>query len=122
METLLQDIRYGLRMLRKSPAFTTIAVMTLALGIGANTAIFTLINAVMLKMLPVRNVKELVVVGDPTTPHDRSMGTPQVTVMSYPLYREIRDHNSVFQDVLAAGELHRMRANKPTGESISDDV
>ncbi|MGH9776163.1 MAG: permease prefix domain 1-containing protein [Candidatus Acidiferrales bacterium] len=59
VETFVQDVRFGLRMLRKSPGFTAVAVLSLALGIGANTAIFTLIDAVMLKMLPVRNPQEL---------------------------------------------------------------
>ncbi|HZP62382.1 MAG TPA: ABC transporter permease [Terriglobales bacterium] len=122
MEGFFQDLRYATRMLLRVPAFTTVAVLTLALGIGANTAIFTLINAVMLKMLPVRHVDRLVVLGDPTAAHNRSSGTPQTDIFSYPLYREIRDHNSVFEGVLAAGEVHRMRANKTSGESISDDV
>src|SRR4051812_33198686 len=69
MESIIQDLRYAVRMLGKSPAFTTVAVLTLALGIGANTAIFTLINAVILKMLPVRDVERLVVLGDPTLAH-----------------------------------------------------
>jgi hypothetical protein len=60
LETALQDVRYGLRMLSKTPGFTAVAVVSLALGIGANTAIFTLIDAVLLKMLPVRNPQELV--------------------------------------------------------------
>src|SRR6516162_6019515 len=64
LENLLQDIRYGLRQLRRIPGFTTVAVLTLALGIGANTAIFTLVDAVMLKSLPVANPSQLYRLGD----------------------------------------------------------
>lgn len=108
MLTLLQDARFALRMLRKSPAFTTVAVLTLALGIGANTAIFSLVNAVMLKMLPVKDPGQLVVIGDPTDVHHRSMGDPQVTLFSYPLYRDLNATNQVFSGMLASGEAHSL--------------
>ena len=62
IETMIADIRYGLRTLRRSPTFTAVAVLSLALGIGANTAIFTLIDAVLIKMLPVKKPEQLVVI------------------------------------------------------------
>ncbi|MFL6439150.1 MAG: ABC transporter permease [Terriglobales bacterium] len=115
METLFQDIRYAVRMLVKSPAFTTIAVLTLALGIGANTAIFTLVNAVLLRMLPVKNPQQLVVVGDPHLANGRSNGTPRIDIFSYPLYKELRDRNSVFVGLCAAATEHRIDVDAEQG-------
>lgn len=119
METIFQDIRYGIRLLLKSPGFTAVAVLTLALGIGANTAIFSLINALLLKMLPVHNPGELVVVGDPGEPNRRSLGTPQVNIFSYPLYKELSDGNQVFSGLAASSNQHQMRVETDRSGEIT---
>jgi len=105
IENFIQDIRYGSRQLVHNPSFAAVAVLTLALGIGANTAIFTVINAVMLRMLPVQEPQQLVVIGDPARVHAWSNGTPRTDLFSYPLYCELRDHNGVFSSVLASSHI-----------------
>src|SRR5437762_771879 len=109
VENLLMDVRYGLRMLRKNPGFTAVAVLTLALGIGANAAIFTVINAVLMRALPVQHAEELVAVGDPARVYSWGTGTPRTDVFSYPLYCELRDHNEVFTSLLASANLGNLR-------------
>src|SRR5579859_4534403 len=64
LESIVQDVRYGLRQLRQSPGFTSIAILSLTLGVGANTAIFTLLNAILLRPLPVQSPRELLLFGD----------------------------------------------------------
>lgn len=103
MDALLQDLRYGIRMLVRNPGFTAIAVLTLALGIGANAAIFTVVNALFLQSLPVQNPEQLVALGDPAAVHDAWHGTPTTEISSYPLYRELRDSTSAFTGMAAAG-------------------
>ncbi|HKF25868.1 MAG TPA: ABC transporter permease, partial [Candidatus Acidoferrum sp.] len=109
VEHFLQDVKFGTRMLLKNSGFTLVAVLTLALGIGANAAIFTVINAVLLRPLEVQHPEALVAVGDPTRVHAWSTGTPQTNSFSYPLYREVRDHNEVFASLLAASRLDNAR-------------
>jgi predicted permease len=97
---VVQDLRFSLRMLRKSPGFTAVAVLTLAIGIGANTAIFSLIDAVMLKSLPVSRPAELMQVQflDPLRP-----GEPHHSFTNT-LWEQLRDHQDVFSGVFAWGE------------------
>ena len=88
-ERVAQDVRYGLRMMRCTPALSTVAVLSLALGIGANTAIFSLMDEILLRMLPVERPQEL----------ERVAGT--FDHFSYVMYRELRDQNHVFSGLLA---------------------
>jgi predicted permease len=103
-----QDIVYAFRTLRRNIGFTAVIVFALALGIGANTAIFTLINAVMVRTLPVPDPETLVAVGRTTRVNSLSMGAPATDLLSYPLYKDVRDHNRVFTDVLATGRSGRL--------------
>jgi predicted permease len=127
MSSLLQDIRYALRQLRKSPGFTTTVVLTLALGIGANAAIFTLFDQALLRMLPVRNPEELVrlewtgafegwmsAFGGNTPGHNN--------YYSYPMYKDLREQNNVFQGILAADKTQAGVSWRNQAESKDTEV
>jgi putative ABC transport system permease protein len=103
MNGMMQDVRYALRQMARAPGFTVTAVLTLALGIGANTAIFTVFNQVLLRMLPVERPQELEqlrYIGS-NTGRTSSFGGEATQYFSYPMYRALRDQNTVFSGMLA---------------------
>jgi predicted permease len=104
MMTLFQDIRYALRQLRKSPAFTLTVIATLALGIGANSAVFTLFDQALLRMLPVQRPQELVRFEwtGAFSGSASSFGGDDHNYFSYPMYKDLRDQSQAFQGMLAS--------------------
>jgi len=94
MGNFVQDLRYAFRTLRKAPLFTSVAVLSLALGIGANTAIFTLVNQLILQLLPVRDPQQLVLLTARGQHYGSNNGS---NAISYPMYQDFRDKNQVFQ-------------------------
>jgi len=108
MDTLWKDIRFGLRTLLKSPGFTVVAALTLALGIGANTALFSLVNGLLLRHLPVSHPEELVAVGLPYRVNSVSQGTPRLDLFSLPLYHALADNSRSFDGLLASGRTGQL--------------
>ncbi|MFN0121671.1 MAG: ABC transporter permease [Blastocatellia bacterium] len=102
MQTLFQDLRFGARMIFKQPGFAALAVITLALGIGANTAIFSLLDQVLLRRLPVVNPDELVILRSPGPIRGHGSSDSDIaTSFSVPMYKGLRDNNQVFAGLLA---------------------
>jgi predicted permease len=102
MDRLAQDVRHAVRLLRKSPGFSLIVVATLALGIGANTAIFSLLDQLLVRLLPVEDPKSLVLLSGPGTNMGMFESTSSVVApFSHPMFVDFRDGNKVFSDVAA---------------------
>ena len=117
---IINDIRYALRMLTKNPAFACVVVLTLALGIGANAAIFSLLDRVLLQSLPVANPDQLAVLSE----YEKKFEPGIDSSFSYPMYQDLRDRNSAFSGVIARGGTqmnvtHGDRTERVTGELVS---
>lgn len=128
IEDVLADTRFAFRTMRRTPAFAAALVFMLAIGIGGSTTIFALINAVVVRTLPVPHAEELVAIGDPTVPMSSGRGVTTIA-MSYPLYRDIRAHSASLSGVLAAGPTDRLDVavgpgdglEHPAGRFVSDN-
>lgn len=118
LERLMQDLRYSLRMLRKSPGFAAVAILSMALGIGVNTAIFSLIDAVLLKSLPVRDPNRLVMIGDPTRTGALYEGPGRSDIFSYPFFERFRDEQQVFTGVYANARCEHLDVSLADGTPV----
>jgi hypothetical protein len=122
---MLSDLRFALRNLRRTPVFAVVAILSLALGFGTNTAIFSLLDQVLLRLLPVKNPQELVNVHSahgPFSGSSRCSGQDQC--LSYPMYKDLRDQNQVFSGILARMPLALSfsvgdRTERASGELVS---
>jgi len=113
MQTILQDARYAVRTFLKTPAFTIIALLSIALGIAANTSIFTMVNAILFKPMPVAHPEQLVAL------YTKEPNSQYPGQFSYPDYRDYRDHNEVFTEIFAHyGTPVSMNNSNDKGELI----
>jgi len=123
IDTLVQDIRFGARTLIKYPAFTTVALVTLALGIGANTTIFSLTNQVLLSNLPVDRPEQLVILRSPGDKSGRvSSDGDGAASFSYPVYKDLRDHTDVLAGLLARYSVSLSVAGQGQTERASGEL
>jgi len=122
MAAILSDIRHSLRMLRKSPLFTAVAVASLALGLGANTAIFSLLDQALLRPLPVKKPYDLVLVTSPGVNRGSFMGDNSDRIFSRPLYMDLRDRNQVFSGVIARAPESANLVYQGQSEDVNTEI
>src|SRR5262245_32825669 len=113
-DEMIQDLRFGLRMLLKYRGVTLVAVITLSLGIGANTAVFTLINALLLRPLPVTNPYDLVVI-NAINRRNVQGGNAYYPRLSFPMYCDLRARQGALTDIFASGARRPVRLTIPSG-------
>src|SRR5205823_8295730 len=126
LDTILRDLKYTFRMLARTPGFTAVAVLTLALGIGANTAIFTLLDQVLLRLLPVKNPQQLVLLTMRGHHYGNNWGG---NAISHPMFRDFQAHNEVFSGMFCrfpspvsltfGGQSERVNAELVSGTYFS---
>ena len=123
MDRLRHDVRFALRSFAKNPGFTAVVVITLALGIGANAAIFGLLDQILFRLLPVRDAQRLVVLDAPGPFSGRTSNQSEtLTPLSQPMYEGIRDHNKVFSGVLAHWPTAVHFSTGPQTETVNTDL
>jgi predicted permease len=114
LDRLLRDLRFGLRSLRQSPGFAAAAILTLALGVGANTAVFSVMNAVLLRSLPVADPQRVLYLETSRTPNGTGTIDSHAT-FSYPVYQALRQPNGALSDLIAVGALSTGKVNVRIG-------
>jgi predicted permease len=122
MSAFLSDLRHSFRALQKSPLFTSVAIASLALGLGANTAIFSVLDQVLLRPLPVRNPRELVLISSPGANRGSFSGDNSDRLFSRVLYLELRDRNQVFSGLIARFPVSANFVSHGQSESVAAEV
>ena len=119
MGNLWHDLRFAIRSYKKSPIFLSVAVLSLALGIGANTAIFTLVDQILLRLLPVKDPQQLVLLWGRGSHYGSNNGRYK---LSYPMYKDFRDHNQVFSGMFCRWETSLSVSSEGRTERVDGEL
>src|SRR2546421_4613129 len=119
LDTVLRDLKYTFRMLARTPGFTAVAVLTLALGIGANTAIFTLLDQVLLRLLPVKDPQRLVLLTMRGRHYGNNWGG---NAISLPMFRDFQNHNEVFSGMFCRFPIEASVTFRGNAERVQTEL